>query len=77
VVSAQQTFRDYYADQGVDIAPFFDVIDGAETIPAPRGANYGAAFAVFKPILDEVFLGRTPVQEGLEQAVDASNEAIQ
>ncbi|WP_108249226.1 ABC transporter substrate-binding protein [Planctomonas deserti] len=76
VVAAQQTFRDYYADQGVDIAPFFDVIDGSDTIPAPRGANYGAAFAVFKPILDEVFLGRTPVQEGLEKAVAESNEAI-
>ena len=76
VVAAQQTFRDYYADQGVDIAPFFDVIDGTDTIPAPRGANYGAAFAVFKPILDEVFLGRTPVQEGLEKAVAESNEAI-
>jgi multiple sugar transport system substrate-binding protein len=76
VVDAQQTFRDYYADKGVDIAPFFDVIDGQPTLSAPRGANYGAAFAVFKPILDEVFLGRTPVKEGLEEAVAKSNEAI-
>lgn len=77
VVEAQDVFRDYYEEQGVDISPFFEVVDNQPTIAAPQGANYGAAFGVFKPILDEIFLGRLPVQEGLERAVRESNAAIE
>ena len=45
------------------------------SISAPAGANYGAAFSAWKPIFNEIFLGRTEVEAGLQKAQDAANKA--
>ncbi|MCX7522776.1 sugar ABC transporter substrate-binding protein [Microbacterium sp. STN6] len=76
VTAAQQTYFDYWKGQGVDVSPFFDVIKDNPTIPAPTGANFNAAGSAYKPILDEVFLGRLPVDKGLAQAQAAANKAM-
>lgn len=75
VTDAQSTFFDYWEEQGVDIAPFFDVVDDT-TIPTPTGPDFGKAFEQYDPILRDVFLGVLPVDTGLRQAEDAANTAI-
>ncbi|MDR1264224.1 MAG: sugar ABC transporter substrate-binding protein [Propionibacteriaceae bacterium] len=75
VTAAQQTYRDYWSNRQVDLTPFFTVLDSGVTIPAPTGAKFNDAYAAYKPILDEVFLGRVPVAEGLEAANTAANSA--
>ncbi|MEZ5201669.1 MAG: sugar ABC transporter substrate-binding protein [Micropruina glycogenica] len=74
VISAQQSFKDYWAAQQVDPSQFAK--QGAmPAISAPAGANYGAAFSAWKPIFNEIFLGRTEVEAGLQKAQDAANKA--
>jgi len=76
VTAAQQTYRDYWAGKNVDLTPFFSVLDSGVTIPAPTGANFGNAYAAYQPILNEVFLGRTPVAQGMQAAETAANAAL-
>ncbi|MFT4233563.1 MAG: sugar ABC transporter substrate-binding protein [Microbacterium sp.] len=76
VLAAQQVYLDYWTGKDVDVQPFFDVIDGAETIPAPVGENFNAAYAAYTPILSQVFLGQLSVEDGLQQADDAANAAV-
>ena len=74
VISAQQSFKDYWAAQQVDPSQFAK--QGAmPSLSAPAGANYGAAFSAWKPIFNEIFLGRTEVEAGLQKAQDAANKA--
>ncbi|WP_026533994.1 hypothetical protein [Arthrobacter sp. H14] len=46
------------------------------TITAPVGANFGGAANAWAPIFNEIFLGRTPVEEGLERAQKLANDAM-
>ncbi len=74
VTSAQPAFNDFWKGKNVDPSQFAE--QGAmPSISAPAGENYGAAFAAWKPIFNEIFLGRTPVAEGLKKAQDAANKA--
>jgi len=74
VTSAQAAFTDYWKGKKVDPTQFAK--QGAmPSISAPAGENYGAAFGAWKPTFDEIFLGRTPVQEGLVKAEAAANKA--
>ncbi len=74
VVSAQPAFADFWKAKNVDPSQF--AAQGKlPSIPAPAGENYGAAFNAWKPIFDEIFLGRTPVAAGLKKAEDAANKA--
>ncbi|GAA0899693.1 sugar ABC transporter substrate-binding protein [Pseudonocardia zijingensis] len=75
VTSAQQDYYDYWEGQGVDTR-FFGEEGGTATIPAPAGPKFEAASTAFNPILNEVFAGRTPVAEGLQQAQEAGNAAM-
>lgn len=75
VTASQAGYRDFWKAQGVDIAPLFDVLDNG-TVQAPQGAKFGAASEAFTPIFDEIFIGRTPVQDGLKAAQAAANTAI-
>ncbi|GAA5120356.1 ABC transporter substrate-binding protein [Pseudonocardia adelaidensis] len=75
VTGAQQEYYDYWEGQGVDTR-FFGDEGGTATIPAPSGPKFEAASTAFNPILNEVFAGRTPVAEGLQQAQDAGNAAM-
>lgn len=74
VLAAQQDYSDFWASLDVDISPFYDVLDNG-TAPAPKGSGWPAADNAMRPILQEVFLGRTPVEEGVRAAEDAANAA--
>ena len=76
VLSAQQVYFDYWNARGVDVTPFFAVLDGLR-IPAPGGTGFAAGFQAIKPFFDEMFLGRRPVAETLTAAQRAANTAAQ
>lgn len=76
VTAAQQTYFDFWKGKSVDVSPFFDVIKDKPTIGAPVGANFNAAYPEIKAVLDEVFLGRTSIADGMKQAEDAGNAAM-
>lgn len=75
VTGAQQSFTDFWAEEGVDPSIFAEQGQG-DSIGAPTGENYNAAFAAWKPHFDEMFLGRTPVAEALAAAQEAANAEI-
>ena len=74
--SAQQVYFDYWTKRGVDVAPFFSVLDGPR-IAAPGGVGFAAGFQAIKPFFDEMFLGRRPAAETLAAAQQAANTAAQ
>ncbi|ABY23439.1 sugar ABC transporter [Renibacterium salmoninarum ATCC 33209] len=75
VTGAQDAYSSYWKAKDVDVSVFAKAAEG-KTIQAPVGTNYGAAVNAWKPIFSEIFLGRTPVVSGLQQAQDAANKAI-
>ncbi|BBY60312.1 ABC transporter substrate-binding protein [Mycolicibacterium sarraceniae] len=74
VVSAQRVYFDHWSAKGVDVRPFFTVLDGPR-IAAPGGAGFAAGYQAIKPYFDEMFLGRTPVPDSLAIAQKAANTA--
>ena len=76
VTDAQQSYFDYWDEEGVSVKPFFEVVEGEKSIPAPRGTNYGKGFEEFDPIFKEIFTGAVEPSVGLKQAEGAANVAI-
>lgn len=76
VRSQQQTFRDFWAGQGVDVSPFFEVLRGPRIDPGGGDAGDTAALQAMLPILSEVFAGRIPVAQGLSRAQAEANAAL-
>jgi multiple sugar transport system substrate-binding protein len=74
VLSAQPVYFDYWAHEGVDVTPFFSVLNGPR-IPAPGGAGFAAGNAALRPYFDEIFLGRGDVGALLRRAQAAANAA--
>jgi multiple sugar transport system substrate-binding protein len=74
VRSAQRVYFDHWAAEGVDVTPFFAVLDGPR-IPAPGGAGFPAGYQALKPYFDQMFLGRTDVATALRRAQAAANAA--
>jgi multiple sugar transport system substrate-binding protein len=74
VLPAQQVYFDYWSAKGVDVTPFFRVLDGPR-IDAPGGAGFAAGYQAIKPYFDEMFLGRRPVADALAAAQRAANIA--
>ncbi|MCX2930949.1 sugar ABC transporter substrate-binding protein [Mycobacterium sp. CVI_P3] len=74
VLPAQQVYFDYWSAKGVDVTPFFTVLDGPR-IAAPGGAGFAAGYQAIQPYFDEMFLGRMPVTEALATAQSAANTA--
>lgn len=74
VLAARESYFRYWSGKGVDVSPFFDVLNGPH-IAAPGGAGFGAGFSALKPYFDEMFLGRLGVHTALEQAQGAANSA--
>lgn len=72
VLDAQHPYFEYWGRRGVDVRPFFEVLDG-RYVEAPAGAGFAAGFAALKPYFDEMFLGRLPVAAALSQAQAAAN----
>lgn len=75
VKSAQRMYFDYWASKGVDVTPFFAVLNGPR-IAAPGGAGFAAGNQALKPYFDEMFLGRSDVATTLRRAQEAANAAI-
>jgi multiple sugar transport system substrate-binding protein len=76
VIAAQPAYFRYWATRGVDVTPFFKVLDGPR-IPAPGGPGFAAGYQAFKPIFDEMFLGRRSVADSLAAAQTAANAAAE
>lgn len=74
VLSAQQVYFGYWGTKGVDVTPFFTVLNGPR-IPAPGGAGFAAGYQAAKPHFDEMFLGRSDVATTLCRAQAAANAA--
>jgi multiple sugar transport system substrate-binding protein len=74
VRSAQQAYFGYWATKGVDVTPFFTVLNGPR-ISAPGGAGFAAGYQAIKPYFDEMFLGRSDVPTTLRKAQAAANTA--
>jgi multiple sugar transport system substrate-binding protein len=76
VAGAQQSYFDYWEEEGVSVQPFFDVVEEQKPIPAPQGANYVKGFDEFDPIFQQIFEGTVEPEAGLKQAEGAANAAI-
>jgi multiple sugar transport system substrate-binding protein len=74
VLSAQRAYFGHWAAKGVDVTPFFAVLNGPR-MPAPGGAGFAAGSQAVKPYFDEMFLGRGDVATTLRQAQAAANAA--
>jgi multiple sugar transport system substrate-binding protein len=74
VLSAQRAYFGYWAAKGVNVTPFFAVLNGPR-IPAPGGPGFAAGNQALKPYFDEMFLGRSDVAATLHRAQDAANAA--
>lgn len=74
VLSAQRVYFDYWAAKGVNVTPFFAVLNGPR-IQAPGGAGFPAGEQALKEYFDEMFLGRADVVATLRQAQEAANAA--
>lgn len=76
VLEAQPVYDRYWRSRGVDVSPFFKVLDGPR-IAAPGGAGFAAGYDALKPYFDEMFLGRRDVPTSLKEAQAAANTAAQ
>lgn len=76
VLAAQPVYYRYWASRGVDVSPFFKVLNGPR-MPAPGGAGFAAGFDALKPYFDEMFLGRRDVSSSLTEAQAAANSAAE
>ena len=76
VLAAQPVYYKYWKSRGVDVSPFFRVLNGPR-IPAPGGAGFAAGFDALKPYFDEMFLGRSDVPTSLSDAQRAANSAAE
>lgn len=74
VSSAQPVYFHYWATRGVDVTPFFTVLNGPR-IAAPGGAGFAAGNDALQPYFDEMFLGRGDVVSTLQRAQAAANAA--
>jgi len=74
VLSAQPVYFDYWAGKGIDVTPFFSVLDGPR-VPAPGGAGFAAGDTVLQNYFDDMFLGRGDVATTLSRAQAAANAA--
>lgn len=76
VRSAQHVYFNYWSERGVDVTPFFAVLNGPR-IPAPGGAGFAAGNTALQGYFDEMFLGRGDVATTLREAQAAANAASQ
>lgn len=74
-LDAQDAFTEYWAEKGIDTTEFAKAADG-ETTPAPVGPRSNAGLDAIGTVFPEMFEGRIPVEQALEQAEQAANEAI-
>ena len=76
VLEAQRVYFDFWARRGVDVKPFFSVLDGPR-IPAPGGPGFPAGYQALQPYFDEMFLGRADIAHTLGDALAVANAAAE
>jgi multiple sugar transport system substrate-binding protein len=76
VLGAQAAYYEHWSDKGVDVSPFFDVVASGRSVPAPTGI-WGDAQPVVGPVLDEMFLGTTTVEEALARAQELATATLE
>jgi len=74
VLSAQPVYFDYWAARGVDVTPFFSVLNGPH-IAAPGGAGFAAGYEAMQSYFNEMFLGRGDIATTLRRAQAVANAA--
>lgn len=74
VLAAQPVYHEYWASRGVDVSPFFRVLQGLR-IAAPGGAGFAAGFEALKPYFDEMFLGRFGGRQGVANSLAEAQKA--
>lgn len=74
-LDAQPAYSTVWADRGVDLSPMLDILEQS-TVQAPQGSNYAAASRAMEHALNDVFLGRADVADGLREAEAAGNRAM-
>lgn len=76
VKSARDSFFDYWKQKNVDVSPMIDVLANGY-VQAPRGAKYSEAESVYRPILNDMFLGKLSTPAALSKAQAAANLAME
>ncbi|WP_147915390.1 ABC transporter substrate-binding protein [Ruania zhangjianzhongii] len=74
-VEAQSSFTDYWEEQGVDTSEFIAAAE-RNAAAAPLGPRANAAANAMGPFFEQLFAGTLPVEDALQQAQQAANEAI-
>ncbi|VEI13395.1 ABC transporter substrate-binding protein [Trueperella bialowiezensis] len=74
-VDAQSAYVDYWATKGVDVSVFIEAANG-NTAKAPFGPDVNSGASAYSPKLLDVFLGVVPVEQGLKEAQDLGNAAM-
>ena len=49
--------REAFADQGLDVSPFLDLVENQYTLYFPVTQSYGSISALVTPIMDEIYIG--------------------
>lgn len=76
VTSVEDAYIDYWKNEGVDLAPFQEAARG-DTFPAPLGPKINAGANAMADTIEEIFLGREPVESGLKKAEQLGNDAME
>lgn len=72
---AQDAFISYWDEQGVDVSVFVDAAQNPAE--ADTGARANAGLTAAMPIFQEIFIGRLDAAEGVPQAQEAGNAAME
>ncbi len=75
-VEAQDAFVNYWAEQGVDVSVFIEAAQ-EPTAKSPVGPQVNAGSVAMGSILQDIFAGNVGVEEGLQEAQEVGNDAMQ
>ncbi|WP_114854168.1 sugar ABC transporter substrate-binding protein [Brachybacterium sp. YJGR34] len=74
-VEAQDAFVAFWEEKGVDVSVFLDAAE--DPAEADTGARANAGLTAAMPIFQEVFIGRLAAEEGIPQAQEEGNAAME
>ena len=73
-VDAQQSFVDFWKEQGVDVEQFIEAAKNPG--PADTGAKSLAGLNAVMPVFQEIFAGNLSAEEGVKKAQEEGNAAM-
>ena len=74
-VDAQDAYIDFWQEKGVDVSVFVEA--AKNPAEADTGARANAGLTAAMPIFQEVFIGRLTAEEGIPQAQEEGNAAME